>query len=115
VEEALSTTGMSNPDLNRPFLTTRETFILVLEQWPALAKRYLAADEAGKRALLANTVDRLPSPDVAATRELGNRGDVRGLGWLASASDICRVYAALAELSRRPGPLPHRSGALDQR
>jgi hypothetical protein len=39
-------------------------------------------------------------------RELGNRGDVRGLGWLASASDICRVYAALAELSRRPGLSP---------
>lgn len=97
---------MSNPGLNRPFLTTRETFILVLQRWPTLAKRYLAADEAGKRALLANTVDRLPLPDVAAMRELGTRGDVRGLGWLASASDICRVYAALAELSRRPGLSP---------
>jgi beta-lactamase class A len=62
VEKALSTTGMSNPGLNRPFLTTRETFILVLQRWPTLAKRYLAADEAGKRALLANTVDRLPCP-----------------------------------------------------
>jgi hypothetical protein len=70
------------------------------------ARRYLAADEAGKRALLANTVDRLPSPDVAAMRELGTRGDVRGLGWLASASDICRADAALAELSRRPGLSP---------
>jgi Beta-lactamase enzyme family len=61
VEEALSTTGMSDPDLNR-LLTTRETFILVLEQWPTLAKRYPAADEAANRALLANTVDRLPRP-----------------------------------------------------
>ncbi len=78
----------------------------MLQQWPTLAKRYLAADEAGKRALLANTVDRLPLPDVAAMTELGTRGDVRGLGWLASASDICRVYAALAELSRRPGLSP---------
>src|SRR5512132_2429752 len=34
VEKALSTTGMSNPGLNRPLLTTRETFILVLQQWP---------------------------------------------------------------------------------
>lgn len=78
----------------------------MLQQWPTLAKRYLAADEAGKRALLANTVDRLPLPDVAVMTELGTRGDVRGLGWLASASDICRVYAALAELSRRPGLSP---------
>ena len=28
VEAALTTTGMANPSLNRPFLTTRETFIL---------------------------------------------------------------------------------------
>ncbi|HEY6689113.1 MAG TPA: serine hydrolase [Propionibacteriaceae bacterium] len=102
VEKALSTAGMSNPALNRPFLTTRETFILTLEQWPTLAKRYLAASEAGRRALLANTVDRLPLPDAAAMRELGNRGAVKGLGWFASASDICRAYASLAELSHRP-------------
>jgi beta-lactamase class A len=51
VEKALSTAGMADPALNRPFLTTRETFILALEQWPTLAKRYLAANEAGRRAL----------------------------------------------------------------
>jgi beta-lactamase class A len=60
IEAALSPTGMSNPELDRPFLTTRESFILMLEQWPTLAKRYLAANEAGRRALLASTVDRLP-------------------------------------------------------
>jgi hypothetical protein len=109
VEEALSTTGMSNhPALDWPFLTTRETFILMLEQWPTLAKRYLSANEAGRRALLANIVDRLPLPDVAAMRELSTRGDLRGLGWLASASDICRAYASLTELSRRPGMAPIR-------
>jgi hypothetical protein len=39
-------------------------------------------------------------------RELGTRGGVRGVGRLPSASDICRAYAALAELSRRPGLSP---------
>jgi hypothetical protein len=71
---------------NRPFLTTRETFSLTLEQWPTLAKRYLAANEADRRALLANTVDRLPLSDVAAMRALGIRGDMGRLGWFASAS-----------------------------
>src|SRR4029453_18389800 len=108
VEAALTATGMANPALNRPFLTTRATYILALD--PALAKRYLAANEAGRRALLANTVDRLPLPEVlAAMRTLSTRstmGGVGGVGWFASAGDICRAYAALAALSRRPGLSP---------
>jgi beta-lactamase class A len=79
VEAALTETGMAKPSLNRPFLTTRETFVLTLEQWPALAKRYVAADEAGRRALLANTVDRLPLPDMTAMRDLATRGDITEL------------------------------------
>jgi hypothetical protein len=102
VEAALTEAGMDDPSLNRPFLTTRETFILMLEQWPTLANRYVGANEAGRRALLANTVDRLPLPDIAAMRALITRGEMGGLGWLASASDICRAYASLADLARRP-------------
>ncbi len=103
VEEALSRGGMANPALDRPFLTTRESFILALQQWPTLAQRYLAADEAGRRALLADAVDRLPLPDPAALSALSTRGNAGSLGWLASASDICRVYATLAALAHRPG------------
>ncbi|MGZ6892325.1 MAG: serine hydrolase, partial [Oryzihumus sp.] len=106
VEAALTATGMANPSLNRPFLTTRETFILMTEQWPALAKRYLAANEAGRRALLADTVDRLPLPDAAAASALSTRGAIAGLGPAASAGDICRAYASLATLARRPGLSP---------
>jgi hypothetical protein len=106
VEAALTTTGMAKPSINRPFLTTRETFILTLEQWPTLANRYLTANEAGRRALLANTVDRLPLPDVAAMRALSTRGEIGSLGWFASASDICRAYASLAALVHRPGLSP---------
>jgi beta-lactamase class A len=44
VEAALTTTGMADPALDRPFLTTRELFILKLDQWPALGPpdRHLA-------------------------------------------------------------------------
>jgi hypothetical protein len=106
VEAALIDAGMANPSLNRPFLTTRETFILTLEQWPALANRYRAANEGRRRALLAHTVDRLPLPDLAAMRSLSTRGDLGSLGWFASASDICRAYASLTALTRRPGLAP---------
>ena len=113
VEAALTTTGMTNPALDRPFLTTREMSILTLD--PALQRRYLAANDAGRRALLANTVDRLSLPEVrSAIATLTSRGPA-GLAYFASADDICRAYASLAALTRRPRPIPDRPGALDQR
>ena len=106
VEAALTQTGMADPALDRPFLTTREIFTLKLRQWPALAQRYLAADEAGRRALLASTVDRAPLPAVAAAADWIAPRAVTSLEYFASASDLCRVYASLAALARRPGLAP---------
>ena len=106
VEAALVATGMADPALDRPFLTTREMFILKLDQWPALAKRYLAANEAGRDALLASTVDRAPLPAVAAAQAWTTPRDINSLEWFASADDICRAYTALAALARRPGMSP---------
>jgi beta-lactamase class A len=106
VETALTTTGMADPALDRPFLTTRELFILKLDQWPALANRYIAADEPGRRALLASTVDRAPLPAVAAAQAWTTPRDINSLEWFASADDICRAYTALAALARQPGLSP---------
>jgi len=105
-EAALTTTGMASPALDRPFLTTREIFILKLDQWPTLARRYLAADEPSRRALLASTVDREPLPPVAAAGTWVTPRDINSLEYFASASDICRAYASLAVLTRRPGLSP---------
>jgi hypothetical protein len=106
VEAALTATGMADPTLDRPFLTTRELFILKLDQWPALANRYLAANEAGRRALLAGTVDRAPLPAVAAATAWTTPRAINSLEWFASADDICRAYTSLAALARRPGLSP---------
>ena len=106
VETALSTTGMASPALDRPFLTTREMFILKLSQWPAMANRYIAANEAGRRALLASTVDPAPLPAVAAAQAWTTPRDINSIEWFASADDICRAYTALAALARRPGLSP---------
>ena len=103
VEAALTTTGMADPDLDRPFLTTREIFVLKLRQWPALAQRYIAADEPSRRALLTSTVDRAPLPAVAAAGAWITPRDINSLEYFASASDICRAYTSLAALVRRPG------------
>jgi beta-lactamase class A len=106
VQAALTRTAMADPALDLPFLTTREIFTLKLRQWPALAERYLAAGQAGRRALLASTVDRAPLPAVAAAGAWIARRAVNSLEYFASASDLCRVYASLAALARRPGLAP---------
>jgi beta-lactamase class A len=106
VEAALTATGMADPALDRPFLTTRELFILKLDDWPALAKRYLAANEAGRRTLLATTIDRAPLPSTAAAEAWTTPRDINSLEWFASADDLCRGYASLAVLARRPGLSP---------
>ena len=106
VEAALTTTGMADPALDRPFLTTRELFILKLDQWPALANRYIAANEAGRQALLASTVDPAPLPALAAAQAWTTPRDINSLEWFASADDICRAYTSLAALARRPGLSP---------
>ena len=106
VEAALTTTGMADPALDQPFLTTRELFILKLDQWPTLANRYIAANQAGRRALLASTIDRAPLPAVAAAKAWTTPRDINSLEWFASANDICRAYTSLAALVRRPGLSP---------
>jgi beta-lactamase class A len=106
VEEALATSGMVSPTLDQPFLTTREIFTLKLDQWPELAKRYIAADQPTRRALLASTVDRAPLPAVAAAGSWTAPRDINSLEYFASASDICRAYASLAVLARQRGLAP---------
>ena len=106
VEAALTTTGMASPALDRPLLTTREIFVLKLQQWPALATRYISADEPSRRALLASTIDRVPLPAVAAAGAWITPRDINSLEYFASATDLCRAYASLAALARRPGLSP---------
>jgi Beta-lactamase enzyme family/ORF 12 gene product N-terminal len=106
VEAALSTTGMASPALDKPLLTTREIFVLKLSQWPALATRYITADESSRRALLASTIDRAPLPAVSAAGAWIAPRDINSLEYFASATDLCRAYVSLAALARRPGLAP---------
>ncbi|MBV9206293.1 MAG: serine hydrolase [Actinobacteria bacterium] len=106
VEAALAATGMASPALDRPFLTTREIFVLKLDLWPTLAERYVTADEPSRRALLASTVDRATLPAVAAAGAWTTPRAIDSLEYFASARDICHLYASLAALARRPGLSP---------
>ena len=102
VEAAARASGMADPALDVPFLTTRELFVLKLHDWPELAEHYLALGAAGRRALLSGTVDRVPLGTLPTAGWTGPR-DIGSLEWFASPADICQVFASLA---RQPGLAP---------
>jgi Beta-lactamase enzyme family len=105
VEAATRASGMADPALDVPFLTTRELFVLKLHDWPALAERYLAHGAAGRQAMLSGTVDRVPLSALPAAPWTRPR-DIGSIEWFASPADICRVFASLAALARQPGLAP---------
>jgi beta-lactamase class A len=106
VEASLAPAGMADPALDQPFLTARELVTLKLDQWPALAQRYLAASLAGRRALLASAVARAPLPSAAAVAAWKAPRRISTIEHFASASDICRAYASLTAQASRPGLAP---------
>ena len=55
---------------------------------------------------LSATVDRAPLPAVTTAADWTAPRAVNSLEYFASASDLCRVYASLAALARRPGLAP---------
>ncbi|MFS8534025.1 MAG: serine hydrolase [Limnochordales bacterium] len=78
---------------NRPFLSTREAFVLKSPANEDLLARWRAADEAGRRALLAEAANRpLPTADVFdSPRAL----DVE---WFFTARELCGLMGAVYDL-----------------
>ena len=86
----------SEPDRTLPFLTTLELFALKGD--PAMGARYVAADEAGRRAILADFADDIggdPAKIVAPTFIEPTAIDT--LEWFASADDLRALLARLTE------------------
>ena len=79
---------------NKPFLTTREAFILKAPANSALLARYRKADEAGRRALLPQT-DTLPLPDVGVFDSGPLATDVE---WFFTSSELCSLIEKVKDL-----------------
>jgi hypothetical protein len=117
VEALLPVLGVRAPERDRPFLSTREAFVLKLGD-PALLARWKAADEAGRRALLPV----LAEGDVAKLDPSRLAGRPAGIGaaeWFASPADLVRTLdwlrrsgdsAALDLLAINPGLGPALAG-----
>lgn len=90
VEAMLPVVGIADPARNRPFLGTGEAF--KLKTIPALRDRYLAANEAGRRALLAGAVAMTPITQVdSALFAAGKPLSIETLEWFETPSDLVRV------------------------
>lgn len=90
VEAMLPVLGIADPARNRPFMGTLDMFRL--KGIAGLADRYLAQDEAGRRALLDGEVAKIPPILIDATsftKKIPNRIDT--LEWFESPNDLVRV------------------------
>jgi beta-lactamase class A len=76
-------------DINQPFLSTRDFFVLKAPENSNLREQFREADTAGKRALLADISERdLPSADI-----LSGAPVALDIEWFFSARELCDVMA----------------------
>lgn len=103
VEAMMPVIGIADPARNRPFLGTLELFKLKGVGQGALAKRYLALDEAGRRKLLAGEIAATPigAIDPMLFRD-GKPVMIDQLEWFESPNDLVRVMDWLRRNTEGP-------------
>jgi beta-lactamase class A len=78
---------------NKPFLSTRQAFVLKAKPNQALLDRYRKADESGRRALLAE-IDAQPLPDVSQFSDAPAATDIE---WFFTPGELCSLAAKAAD------------------
>lgn len=89
VEAVLPAIGVAAPALDRPFLSTREAFVLKFGD-PALLRRWKAADPAGRRALLGE-LGAMEAGRLDRSRFTGRPIAIKEAEWFASPADLVRT------------------------
>jgi len=95
VEAAQGDLGHHDPSLNVPFLTTRELFQLKWQIGDDERAAYVADDADGRRAFLDD--DLAERPFDVEVADVTTPTELETLEWFATAEDICRAHAGLAE------------------
>lgn len=91
VERLLPELGIAAPGKLRPLLTTREWALLKAGDSGALLRRWTAASEAERRALLAGPVAALKADQVDLSRMIAVPNAIDTVEWFASTGDLVRV------------------------
>jgi beta-lactamase class A len=113
IEGLLGDLGLSHPEVDIPFLDTRELTALKVGPSAGLGAQYVNADEAGKRAILAQISD-ISASDLPVA-DLTDPVMPETLEWFASAADLCTTMVRLwdvgdgttrAILTKNPGVAP---------
>lgn len=96
VEAAQANYGQSNPELNQPFLTTRELFLLKTDD--DLRATYVAGDRDDRRAMLDSLAGvALPPVEEVLSFVEGGALDVEVVEWFATPTDMCRLLVEVAK------------------
>ena len=104
VEQALGTLGNSVPELNRPFLSTREMFLLKLGDEDT-RNAFVAANEADRRAQL-DELSRASLPPISDVVAWTSPVAVDTIEWFATMRDIEHALLWLRDAWARPGLEP---------
>ena len=114
IEAAMTTSGVADPSLNIPFLSAADFFVIKFDPESPTSAEYRDLDESGRRAVLDELADgTVPWIGGASDFPLENADGVpitdprdHDLEWFATAEDLCRTHAHLADLAGRPGLEP---------
>jgi beta-lactamase class A len=91
IEAVQTSTGHEAPQVNRPFLTTREMFVLKGTAHDGLARQWLGADEAGRRAMLPQ-LDAVPTGRIDAALLAAAPFAIDTIEWFASPAEVASVF-----------------------
>lgn len=106
IEAEQAAVGHQAPELNIPFLATRELFLFRLELAAAETDSYLSRVVSARRAFLDELAGRTPRPESANNWFLPRR--IEQLEWFASAEELCRLMASLDQRADQAGLAPLR-------
>ncbi|HEU4577842.1 MAG TPA: serine hydrolase [Polyangiaceae bacterium] len=106
IEAEQAAVGHQAPELNMPFLATRELFLFRLELASAETDNYLSQVVSARRAFLDELAGRSPRAESANGWFLPRRIDQ--LEWFASADELCPLMASLDQRGEEAALRPLR-------
>ena len=98
VEAQMLETGVVDPSTNRPFIATREMFLLKLALSDEQRRDYIALDAEGRREFLDSELGDLDVAEyLGAASEWIFPIDIDAIEWFFTGEDLCGVMARLLE------------------